>query len=234
LEVAAEDVLLGLLPFAATLVALAIGIVLVMAVLIVRPEWLDWMQASLTGAEPKVYWYLSRASAVVSYAMVWASMVLGLAITNKLARLWPGGPTFVALHEHTSWLGLVFALFHALVLMGDAYIGYTLDQVLIPFASAAYRPLWVGLGQLALYLLALVVLSFYARRWIGQRLWRSLHYLSFVVFALGLVHGLLSGTDSANAWVSGMYWASAASVVGLSVFRVWRARSHIQTIRTKP
>jgi hypothetical protein len=63
--------------------------------------------------------------------------VLGLSITNRLARLWPGGPAAADLHEHASLLGLAFGLLHALVLLGDAYIGYTLPQLLIPFASVS-------------------------------------------------------------------------------------------------
>ena len=55
-------------------------------------------------------WYLSRASAFVSYVLVWWSMILGLSITSKAARLWPGGPAASALHEHASLLGLAFAV----------------------------------------------------------------------------------------------------------------------------
>ncbi len=220
-----EDVALDLMPFFLwTLVMLGMAAAL-FVVLIVQPAWLAPWQATLTGLQPKVYWYLSRSSAVVSYLMVWASMVIGLVITNKLARVWPGGPTYVALHEHTSWLGLVLALFHALILLGDGYIGYTLDQILVPFASADYEPLWVGLGQIGLYLLALVVLSFYVRRLIGQRVWRVLHYLSFGVFALALAHGIFSGTDTAAPLLTGLYWASGLSVVLLTVRRVRLARA---------
>ena len=71
--------------------------------------------------------------------MLTASMVLGLVITNEMARAWPGSPTFAALHEHTSWLGL---------------------------------------GQISLYLLLFVVVSFYLKRWINYKLWRALHSLS--------------------------------------------------------
>ena len=220
-----EDTLLGLAPYAIGAAALAVAASLAARALILQPAWLAQLQTSLAGVEPKAYWYLSRSSAIVAYILLWISMVLGLAITNKLARAWPGGPTFAALHEHTSWLGLLLAAFHALILLGDHYIGYTLPQVLRPFASTAYRPLWVGLGQLSLYLLAFVVSSFYLRRWISYRAWRTLHYASFGVFALALLHGLFSGTDSGLAWISGLYWASGLSVVGLTVYRIRRARA---------
>ena len=104
-------------------------------------------------------------------------MALGLAITNKLARAWPGGPTIAALHDYTSLLGLAFGCFHALILTGDRYTNYTLAQVLVPFASVNYRPLWVGLGQIGLYLMGIVGLSLYVRRWIGYR-WSTVNVVS--------------------------------------------------------
>src|SRR5437868_651190 len=82
-----------------------------------------------------------------------------------------------------------------------------LGALIIPFASSAYRPIWVGLGQIAFYLLLLVTFTFYIRRQIGNRLWHGIHYLSYLVFAMILLHGLLSGTDSANPWVFWMYIA---------------------------
>src|SRR5512132_2483555 len=113
-------------------VAVAAG---VFAAVVALPPWLPGLSASLLGPEPKVYWYLSRSSAVAAYLLLWCSMATGLAISNRLARIWPGGPTAFDLHQYTSLLGLGFALFHALILMGDHYINYTLGQVLVPFAS---------------------------------------------------------------------------------------------------
>ena len=220
-----EDALLALAPY---LVAAGLAALLFVGALVVaaaQPAWLTQLMASLSGVTPKAYWYLSRSSAIVGYFMLWGSMVLGLAITDKLARAWPGGPTFAALHEHTGWLGLVFSIFHALVLLGDGYIGYNLTQLLVPFASANYLPFWVGLGQIGLYLMAFVVVSFYMKRWISYWLWRTLHYLSFAVFALGMAHGLMSGTDSTGLPMQLVYWGSAASVVGLIIYRIRLARA---------
>jgi predicted ferric reductase len=169
-------------------------------------------------------WYLSRASAFVAYVLLWWSMVLGLSITNRLARLWPGGPAAADLHEHASLLGLAFGLLHALVLLGDQYIGYTLPQTLIPFASVNYEPVWVGLGQIGLYLMALVTFSFYVRRRIGARAWRIIHYLSFVVFVLALVHGVFSGTDSSLPWAFWMYVGTGASVLAMTIYRICARR----------
>jgi predicted ferric reductase len=195
-----------------------------LAALAVVPAWLPVLHASLAGAEPKAYWYLARASALVAYVLLWLAMALGLTITNKLARVWPGGPTAFDLHQHTSLLGLAAGLFHGLMLLGDRYIGYTVPQVLVPFAAAGYRPLWVGMGQLALYGLAVVALSFYVRRRIGQRAWRVLHFLSFAVFALALAHGLTSGTDSTTLWAQALYSGTGGSLLFLTLYRVLARR----------
>lgn len=219
-----EDVLLAIAPYYSLVLSLLVVAAGAVAVAVLRPDWISAIITSASGVEPKAYWYLSRASGLVAFVLLWASMALGLAITNKMARAWPGGPTIAALHDFTSLLGLGFGVFHALILTGDRYTDYTLAQVLVPFASVNYRPLWVGLGQVGFYLMALVTLSFYVRRWIGYKLWRALHYLSFGVFVLALVHGLMSGTDSGSMLLRDMYWVSATTLGGLIAYRVARAR----------
>jgi DMSO/TMAO reductase YedYZ heme-binding membrane subunit len=95
--------------------------------------------------------------------------------------------------------------------------------VLIPLASP-YEPLWVGAGQVSLYLSLVVTLSLYVRRQIGQRAWRIIHYLSYGAFVLVALHGLLSGTDSASLLMRMMYAGSVLLVTGLTVYRVIAAR----------
>jgi predicted ferric reductase len=96
------------------------------------------------------------------------------------------------LHQHASLLGLGFALFHGLILLGDRFANYSLLQIVAPFAVTGYRPLWVGIGQLGFYAMALVALSFNVRKSLGTRAWRTIHY-SAVVYAL-IAHGVMSGS----------------------------------------
>ena len=115
---------------------------------------------------------------------------------------------------------MVFALFHALVLLGDHYINFTLAQVLMPFTTAGYRPFWVGVGQLGFYLWIIIVVSFYIRSIIGQKTWRAFHYASFVLYLMGLFHGLFSGTDSTAGWAVNYYWISFGSLLFLFIVRI--------------
>lgn len=216
--------------FGLLLLATAAGTLVAIWVL---PIWLPGLNASLQGATPQVFWFLSRSSAIVAYSLLWLSMAFGLIITNKLARLWPGGPVAFDLHQYTSLLGLAFALFHALILLGDKYMNFHVLQILTPFATSGYRPAWVGLGQLAFYSMAIVALSFYLRRQIGSHIWRLIHYLSFGAYLLALTHAVVSGTDSVVFWASGLYWLSGGALLFLFFYRVLLAvtKPYFRTIK---
>lgn len=211
---------LNIQTFLLFMVAMAVGL---LVALVLLPTWLPNLAFSLGGEEPKAFWYLSRATAFVSLSLLWVSMALGLGITNKMARLWPGAPAAFAIHEYVSLLGLAFAVFHALIILGDKYIAFTLIQLLVPFSTVDYKPFWVGLGQIGLYTWALVALSFYIRPTIGQKTWRLFHYLTFGLYFLALFHGIFSGSDSSAGWAQQYYWFSGASLLFLFFVRILTA-----------
>jgi predicted ferric reductase len=195
----------------------AVGTIVLLAAM---QTWLPAMGLSLSGTQPQAYWDLARSAGIVAYLLMWLSVAFGLIITNRMARIWPGGPTAFDLHQFSSLLGLGFAVFHGLVLLGDQYIKFTLPQILIPFASVNYKTIWVGLGQLAFYALIPITFSFYVRRQIGANVWRAIHYLSFIAFSMVTVHGLLAGSDTTNPVVLGMYLMTGLSVVFLTLYRM--------------
>lgn len=203
--------------FLLVMVAMTVGM---LGAILLLPAWLPNMAGSLAGESPKIYWYLSRATAFVSLSILWLSMALGLGMTNKMARLWPGAPASFAIHEYASLLGLAFALFHGLVLLGDHYMNFTVAQIVMPFGTVGYRPTWVGIGQISFYVWVIVALSFYIRSMIGQKTWRVVHYLSFAMYIMGLLHGLFSGTDSTANWAQWYYWVSGGSLLFLFIYRI--------------
>jgi len=197
-----------------TLIAIAL------LVLPILPALMANVSYSFSGEAPKIYWYLSRASGIVSFTILWISMALGLGITNKMARLWPGAPSAFAIHQYTSLLGLAFAIYHGLVLMGDHFVDFSLPRLLIPF-SISYETFWVGLGQVCFYIWLLVVMSFYLRQRIGQKTWRLIHYVNFVIYVMAFLHGVRSGTDSDIQFVAWFFWISGASLVLLLAYRIY-------------
>ena len=208
---------IGAQTFLLVLVAMVLG-TLVAALLL--PSWMPNLAGSLLGSDPKAFWYLSRGSAFVALSLLWLSMALGLTITNKMARIWPGAPAAFAIHEYVSLLGLAFSIFHGLILLGDHYINFDLAQVVVPFSAHSYKPLLVGFGQLGFYVWLLVALSFYVRSRIGSKTWRAIHYISFLTYGMALYHSISSGTDTAASWAIWYYWISAGSLVFLLVHRI--------------
>jgi predicted ferric reductase len=199
------------------LLAIALGI---FGAVILAPNWIPNFAQTLVGTAPKAYWYLSRASAFGALGLLWLSMMLGLLITNKVSRYWLGAAAAFAIHEYVSLLGLAFALFHALVLMGDHYMNYTLAQILMPFGSVNYHPFWVGIGQLGFYVWAIVSLTFYIRSIITSKAWRFIHYASFLMFLMAILHGVASGTDTSTPWAQTVYWSLGGSFLFLTLLRM--------------
>jgi predicted ferric reductase len=188
--------------------------------LFILPAALPGLAASLQADNAKVYWYLSRGSAVSAYVLLWISMILGLLLSNRLAKHWPGAPAANDLHQYVSLLGLGLTAFHAVILTGDAYLKINLAQILAPFGVASYRPVQVGLGQIAFLLWAIVAASFYVKKRIGVKTWKWIHFFSFILFGFALIHGITSGTDTGETWMQAIYWSSAASILLLTVYRI--------------
>lgn len=162
-------------------------------------------------------WYMTRAAGIVAYGLLWLSVMFGLLSSTRLARAWPRGALLTDIHEHVSLLAFAFSLLHALVLLADAQWGFSLKELLVPFLQSRDR-LAVGIGQLALELLAVVTLSFYVRRRIGPALWRALHFAAFPIYALALAHAVIAGTDGSR--LAPYYLVTAGSMLLLLLYRL--------------
>jgi predicted ferric reductase len=201
------------------LLAIAIGVVISAFLL---PGWLPGLTSSVLAGN--VYWYLLRATAIIAYLMLWLTMLWGLILSNRIAKVWPGTLVANELHKFVALFGLAMGVLHGLLLLGDQYLSLPLRQILTPFSVSGYRPTWVGFGQVAFYLWILIAVSFYLRKAIGPKGWRLVHFLSFVTFLGVLVHGILSGTDSGSPWMTVLYWVTGGSILLLTIVRLLRAQ----------
>lgn len=164
-------------------------------------------------------WYLVRSSGAVAYLLLAGSTLWGLIVSTKIAsKLVPGAPA-LAMHSVLSWLAVLTGGGHAILLLFDHYYTYTPLDVLVPF-TGPYRPVWVGLGTVGLYIALLTSLSFQWRRRLGIGRWRLLHKLTFVAFALVTLHGLLAGSDSALPGMRLIYASSGLLVLFLTNYRL--------------
>lgn len=62
--------------------------------------------------------------------------------------------------------------------------------------------------------------SFWVGRFMGFRAWRSIDYLTFVLFVSAAVHGILAGIDMTEPWARAIYLSSAGIVFSLIAYRV--------------
>lgn len=173
------------------------------------------------------WWYLSRASGFTAMTLLAATVCLGLAVRGRypiLAR-W----RWFDMHQFLSLTAMGAVSVHVLSLLGDQYIGFGPKDLLVPFA-AGYRPVPLALGVISLYLFAAVLVSFYVRRFIGYKAWRSMHYSTFLLFLLAEAHGLLAGTDTGEVWAVVTYWSCTMAVFALTYLRI----AGVSPDRTRP
>ncbi|MGH2632414.1 MAG: ferric reductase-like transmembrane domain-containing protein [Tepidiformaceae bacterium] len=171
-------------------------------------------------------WYLARSAGLVAYLLLFATVVLGLSIRTRGLDRYIARWRVTDIHIFLSLMVLALVVLHAGVLLWDGFVGYSIADVLVPF-STHYRTFWTGIGIVTLYALVLTILSFPARRYIGYRAWRTLHYGTFAVYVAALLHGIYAGTDSRVAWAQFIYIATAGTVLALLVYRVaaWAHRA---------
>ncbi len=174
----------------------------------------------MTAPDPTAHawWLASRASGITAFLLVSCSVLIGLAMATKILRGRVKPPVLVKLHEHLALAGLVAIAVHAITLLGDAWLNPGPVGLLVPF-TMAHEPLFTGLGIIAAYLAALLGLSFYVRRRIGTKRWRSLHRLTLVVYVLGVIHTLGAGTDAATPWLQAILLLTGAPILFLTLLR---------------
>lgn len=180
-----------------------------------------WLVASVPRPEGHGAWMLSRATGLVAYVALSLDVIAGLLVSSRAGDRWLPRAQLVDLHGWLSPLSLALVLAHAAVLVADGFVRFDAVDVLVPFA-ASHRPVAVGIGTLAAYLLLALHLSFGLRKRIGVVTWRRLHYVSFVVFLAVTVHALLVGTDRGRGWFAAVYATVLATVALLLAVRVRR------------
>jgi sulfoxide reductase heme-binding subunit YedZ len=213
LLVALITVLLGVIIFAfATVVVLITGLPVTALV----SQVLDALFAT---SSVQALWYVTRAAGLIAYLLLWLSTAWGIAVSSKIFDPVLQGAFTYDFHQFLSLLSIGFVVVHVVVLLADRYLPFSVAAILVPFV-APYRPVWVGIGVIGLYLTLLVSITFYIRQRIGMKTFRTIHLLSFVAYVFAAMHGLMAGTDSSLVTTQLMYASTTLVIVFLTVYRV--------------
>ena len=164
-------------------------------------------------------WYVARASGLVAWTVLAASVVWGLLMTSKAVRAWVKSSWLLDLHRWLAGLACVFTGIHVLAIVADTYVHFGIASVLVPYATH-WHPLAVAYGIASMYLLAAVEITSLLRRHLSNKLWRAVHLLSFPLFISATVHGLSAGTDSRIPMVTLTAVLACAGIATLTAVRI--------------
>lgn len=192
-------------------VSLVVALVIMLAIVLAR-----------LGQDPETgtaTWDASRAAGFATYLLLWASTLTGIAVHFRLRP--GGGPLTLMLESHRicSTLAMAFVAGHVVALLLDPIVHFSLIDGFVPFTSA-YRPVQVGAGTAAMWLLVAVLWSTAAANRYSYVRWHAVHVLAYPCFVAALAHGITAGTDSGNTVAVAIYALTAASVAAAGFARI--------------
>jgi predicted ferric reductase len=172
------------------------------------------------------FWYASRATGIVALLLLTAVLVLGI-LVNRQGRL-PGLPRFAVtdLHRNLSLLSVAFIAVHILTAVADTYVHIPLLSAVIPFASG-YERLWLGLGAIAVDLMAAMIVTSLLRGRLNRVVWKAVHLLAYASWPLTFAHSLGSSKDLQQGWLLVLSIACAAVVAAALAWRLVHAARQV-------
>ena len=181
-----------------------------------------------------VTWDVARAGGFTTYVLLTLAVAVGLALSTQLQS--PGRwPRLLnsELHNFLTLLSTIFLGVHVLAVVVDPFTHFGWNEILIPLASH-YRPVWMALGIVGLYLGIAIGISTLLRKRIGYSWWRRLHVLTLGIFALATVHGLGTGSDTQTWWALSIYLGSLVLVGVLLCRRVFSSKGKHKQAPVRP
>ena len=149
--------------------------------------------------DPQVWWYLTRASAMVGWVLLTLTVVWGILLKTRILRGADNPEWLNVTHRYISGLAMAMIATHMVTLLLDEYIQFGWADVLVPFATS-FEPLPVALGIFAFWLILLVQITALGSRWLPDAVWKGVHLSSYLAIVLIGLHSGLVGTDVGTPW----------------------------------
>ncbi|CAB4648053.1 MAG: 2Fe-2S iron-sulfur cluster binding domain-containing protein [Actinobacteria bacterium] len=150
-------------------------------------------------SNPQIWWFLTRASAMVGWVLLTLTAVWGILLKTRILRGADNPEWLKITHRYISGLAMAMVALHIVTLVLDDYIDFGWADVLIPF-STSFEPLAVALGVVAFWLLVSIQLTAVLAKWLPEVLWKVVHLSSYGVLVLVALHSALVGTDVGTPW----------------------------------
>jgi len=179
---------------------------------------------------------LSAYLGLVAVGAITINMLLGvmMAFNYSPVRSWPHRRfNYFKLHNWTGYISLFFVIVHPIVLLLNKKPKFRVIDLVYPIHSPQ-QPLENTIGAIALYAVAIMVITSYFRIQLGRRTWKAFHF-SVYLGAIGLFyHSLFTDPDLKGApidWLDGgkVFVEICALVILVTIllrYRHSRARAH--------
>ena len=165
---------------------------------------------------PQVWWYLTRASAMVGWVLLTLTAVWGILLKTRILRGADNPEWLTVTHRYISGLAMAMIATHMGTLLLDEYIQFGWADILVPFATS-FEPLPVALGIIAFWLIILVQVTALSSRWLPESVWKGVHLSSYLAIVLVGLHSGLVGTDVGTPWytVVSLILITTATLAGI-------------------
>lgn len=136
---------------------------------------------------------ISGIIGMIALAALAANFLVGITIWSNrpLPFPLPFGWTLLQLHKFTGYSAAISILVHILLIPLDPLSGFTWADLALP-AWTEHQPLANTFGAVALYLLAIVIISSYYKSKMKLATWRVLHYLSYFAVIPLILHSVIT------------------------------------------
>jgi DMSO/TMAO reductase YedYZ heme-binding membrane subunit len=172
---------------------------------------------------PQWWWYVTRASGIVAWLALTASVLWGVVLSTKAFPEHRRPAWLLDLHRWLGALTLAFVAMHIGAILADGFVDFGPLDVAVPFRSE-WRTGAVALGIVAAWLVVAVQLTSVFKRRMPRRAWRWVHLTSYVVFWLTSLHAAFAGTDRGSNWYLGTSIASIMAVAWATMYRIGAGR----------
>lgn len=181
------------------------------------------------------WWFLSRASGIVAWALLCATIVWGVLLSTRMLRQIDRPAWLLDLHKWFAALSVAGVAIHLGSLVADSYVEFGWRELSVPMASQ-WQPGAVAWGVIATYLLVAVQLTSLMMKKLPRKFWRLIHMTSYAMFAMASVHSFAAGTDAGNDLFQIFGAMVITLVVAVTVVRViYAARpSKPERVGTRP
>ena len=161
-----------------------------------------------------LYWDVTRASANIALVIMLLTILWGVLLATRVLKPIDRPAWLRDLHTWLGGLTIVFTGIHIITLVLDSYVKFSWLDVLVPFSSE-WKPIPVALGIVSFYLLLAVQLTSLMMKKLSRATWRKIHMLSYLLYAIAVVHAITAGTDVGKPLFTG--FTVAMAMVGATV-----------------